>query len=36
MPRCIPVEQKIKVSEEDNIPAKDELHAYLFTTDDVQ
>ncbi|CAK6962110.1 cilia- and flagella-associated protein 100-like [Scomber scombrus] len=33
LPRCIPVEHKIKVSVEDNVPAEDELHAYLFTTD---
>ncbi|XP_044022031.1 cilia- and flagella-associated protein 100-like isoform X2 [Siniperca chuatsi] len=36
MPRCIPVELKSKVSDEDNIPAEDELHAYLFTTEDVE
>ncbi|KAI4826500.1 hypothetical protein KUCAC02_029947, partial [Chaenocephalus aceratus] len=33
-PRCFPVEQKITVSEEDNIPAEEELHAFLFTTED--
>ncbi|XP_053191172.1 cilia- and flagella-associated protein 100-like [Scomber japonicus] len=36
LPRCIPVEQKIKVSVEDNVPAEDELHTYLFTTDNTQ
>ncbi|XP_042244421.1 cilia- and flagella-associated protein 100-like isoform X6 [Thunnus maccoyii] len=36
MPRCIPVEQKIKVSDEDITPAEDKLYAYLFTTEDVQ
>ncbi|KAJ4941505.1 hypothetical protein JOQ06_011384, partial [Pogonophryne albipinna] len=30
-PRCFPVEQKITVSEENNIPAEEELHAFLFT-----
>ncbi|XP_033984744.1 coiled-coil domain-containing protein 38-like [Trematomus bernacchii] len=34
MPRCFPVEQKIRVSEEDNLPAEEELHAFLFTTED--
>ncbi|XP_029295926.1 cilia- and flagella-associated protein 100-like [Cottoperca gobio] len=36
MPRSSPVEQKIKVSDEDNIPAEEELHAYLFTTEDIE
>lgn len=34
MPRCFPVEQKIKVSDEDVIPDEDKLQAYLFTTQD--
>ncbi|XP_035017559.2 cilia- and flagella-associated protein 100 [Hippoglossus stenolepis] len=34
MPRCVPVTQKVKVSNVDNIPAEDELHAYLFTAED--
>ncbi|KAJ4941814.1 hypothetical protein JOQ06_011688, partial [Pogonophryne albipinna] len=33
-PRCFPVEQKITVSEENNIPAEEELHAFLFSTED--
>ncbi|XP_051249432.1 cilia- and flagella-associated protein 100-like [Dicentrarchus labrax] len=34
MSRCFPVEQKTKVSdEEDSIPAEDELQAYLFTNE---
>ncbi|KAI9520132.1 hypothetical protein NQZ68_021851, partial [Dissostichus eleginoides] len=33
-PRCFPVEQKITVSEEDNIPAEEELHAFLFEDDE--
>ncbi|XP_038584383.1 cilia- and flagella-associated protein 100-like isoform X2 [Micropterus salmoides] len=36
MPRCIPLEPKIKVSDEDNIPAEDELYAELFTNEDVE
>ncbi|XP_042356349.1 cilia- and flagella-associated protein 100-like [Plectropomus leopardus] len=36
MPRCIPVEQKIRVNDEDIIPAEDELHAYLFSNEDVE
>lgn len=36
MPRYMPVAQKVKVSREDNIPAEDELHDYLFTSDDVE
>ncbi|XP_069388060.1 cilia- and flagella-associated protein 100 isoform X2 [Paralichthys olivaceus] len=34
MPRCMPVTQKVKVSNVDNIPAEDELHAYLFTAEE--
>ena len=34
MPRSFPVQKKIPVSEEDNIPAEKELHAFLFTEDD--
>ncbi|XP_034008177.1 cilia- and flagella-associated protein 100-like [Trematomus bernacchii] len=33
-PRCFPVQKKIPVSEEDNIPAEKELHAFLFTEND--
>ncbi|XP_033999447.1 cilia- and flagella-associated protein 100 isoform X2 [Trematomus bernacchii] len=33
-PRCFPVQKKIPVSEEDNIPAEKELHDFLFTEDD--
>ncbi|KAF3856884.1 hypothetical protein F7725_017607 [Dissostichus mawsoni] len=33
-PRCFPVEQKITVSKEDNIPAEEELHAFLFEDDE--
>ncbi|KAL3052466.1 hypothetical protein OYC64_005082 [Pagothenia borchgrevinki] len=33
-PRCFPVKKKIPVSEEDNIPAEKELHAFLFTEND--
>ncbi|XP_018524844.1 cilia- and flagella-associated protein 100 [Lates calcarifer] len=36
MPRCMPVAQKVKVSKVDNIPAEDELHAYLFTSEDIE
>ncbi|XP_026213755.1 cilia- and flagella-associated protein 100 isoform X2 [Anabas testudineus] len=36
MPRYMPVAQKVKVCTEDNIPAEDELHAYLFTSDDIE
>ncbi|XP_070698422.1 cilia- and flagella-associated protein 100-like [Pempheris klunzingeri] len=36
MPRSIPVKQKIKVSDEEELPAKDELHDYLFTTEDAE
>lgn len=36
MPRYIPVVQKVKkVIKVDNIPAEDELHAYLFNSDDL-
>ncbi|XP_044219692.1 cilia- and flagella-associated protein 100 isoform X2 [Thunnus albacares] len=35
MPRCIPVAQKVRVSNVDNIPAEDEIHAYLFTSEDI-
>ncbi|XP_060934941.1 cilia- and flagella-associated protein 100 [Limanda limanda] len=34
MPRCLPVTQKVKVSNVDNSHAEDELHAYLFTAED--
>ncbi|KAK2849497.1 hypothetical protein Q5P01_009331 [Channa striata] len=34
MPRCMP-DQKVKVSEEESIPADNEFHAYLFTSDDI-
>ncbi|XP_039975838.1 cilia- and flagella-associated protein 100 isoform X2 [Xiphias gladius] len=33
-PRCMPVAQKVKVSSVDNIAAEDELHAYLFASED--
>ncbi|XP_078031076.1 cilia- and flagella-associated protein 100-like isoform X2 [Epinephelus lanceolatus] len=36
MPRCFPVKQKIEVSNEDNIPAEDDLHAYMFGTEDLE
>ncbi|XP_029297573.1 cilia- and flagella-associated protein 100 isoform X2 [Cottoperca gobio] len=35
VPRCKPVAQKVRVSNVDNTPAEDELHAYLFTSEDV-
>ncbi|TDH15644.1 hypothetical protein EPR50_G00011470 [Perca flavescens] len=34
MPRCIPLGQKVKVSDEDNVPNEEELHAFLFTSED--
>ncbi|XP_029021915.1 cilia- and flagella-associated protein 100 isoform X2 [Betta splendens] len=34
MPRCMPVVQKVKVVKKDNAPAQDEIHAYLFTSDE--
>ncbi|XP_039657006.1 coiled-coil domain-containing protein 38-like isoform X1 [Perca fluviatilis] len=34
MPRCIPLGQKVKVSDEDNVPNEEELHAFLFTAED--
>ncbi|XP_034757051.1 cilia- and flagella-associated protein 100-like isoform X2 [Etheostoma cragini] len=34
MPRCIPLQQKVKVSDEDNVPNDDEFQASLFTTED--
>lgn len=36
MPRCMPVATKVKVSNVDIVPAEDELHAYLFTADDIE
>ncbi|KAL7379560.1 hypothetical protein ABVT39_001383 [Epinephelus coioides] len=36
MPRCFPVKQKIEVSNEDNVPAEDDLHAYMFGTEDLE
>ncbi|XP_040904446.1 cilia- and flagella-associated protein 100 [Toxotes jaculatrix] len=36
MPRCMPVAQKAKVSDGDNVPDEDELHAYLFTSEDIE
>ncbi|XP_051810143.1 cilia- and flagella-associated protein 100-like [Acanthochromis polyacanthus] len=36
MPRCMPVAQKVKVSNEDNVPAEDELHEYLFGPEDTE
>ncbi|XP_039669364.1 cilia- and flagella-associated protein 100-like isoform X3 [Perca fluviatilis] len=36
MPRCKPVAQKVRVSNVDNTPAEDELHAYLFTSEDTE
>ncbi|XP_059202508.1 cilia- and flagella-associated protein 100 [Centropristis striata] len=35
MPRYKPVAQKVRVSNVDNTPAEDELHAYLFIADDI-
>ncbi|KAK1903869.1 Cilia- and flagella-associated protein 100 [Dissostichus eleginoides] len=35
VPRCKPVAQKVRVSNVDNTPAEDELHAYLFSPDDI-
>lgn len=35
MPRCIPVAQKVRVNNVDSIPAEDEIHAYLFTSEDI-
>ncbi|XP_041800629.1 cilia- and flagella-associated protein 100 [Chelmon rostratus] len=34
MPRCMPVPQKGRVSKVDSGPAEDDLHAYLFSSDD--
>ncbi|XP_071362802.1 cilia- and flagella-associated protein 100 isoform X2 [Trachinotus anak] len=34
MPKCMPVTPKVKVNNVDNIPTEDELHAYLFTSED--
>ncbi|KAM8908333.1 cilia- and flagella-associated protein 100 isoform 1-T2 [Spinachia spinachia] len=34
MPRCKPFAQKVKVRNVDNTPAEDEMHSYLFTSDD--
>ncbi|XP_044062121.1 cilia- and flagella-associated protein 100-like [Siniperca chuatsi] len=36
MPRCMPVAQKVRVSNVDNTPAEDEIHAYLFTSEDIE
>ncbi|XP_070769844.1 cilia- and flagella-associated protein 100-like [Enoplosus armatus] len=36
MPRCMPVAQKVRVSNVDNTPAEDELHAYLFASEDTE
>ncbi|XP_042348701.1 cilia- and flagella-associated protein 100-like [Plectropomus leopardus] len=36
MPRCKPVAQRVPVSNVDDTPAEDELHAYLFTSDDME
>nr|XP_020451034.1 cilia- and flagella-associated protein 100-like [Monopterus albus] len=36
MPRYMPVTQRVTVSNVDNIPAEDELHAYLFDSDDIE
>ncbi|XP_035861621.1 cilia- and flagella-associated protein 100 isoform X1 [Sander lucioperca] len=36
MPRCKPVAQKVRVSNVDNSPAEDEMHAYLFTSEDTE
>ncbi|XP_038555253.1 cilia- and flagella-associated protein 100-like [Micropterus salmoides] len=36
MPRCMPVAQKARVRNVDNTPAEDEIHAYLFTTEDIE
>uniref|UniRef100_A0A3P8W787 Cilia and flagella associated protein 100 n=1 Tax=Cynoglossus semilaevis TaxID=244447 RepID=A0A3P8W787_CYNSE len=36
MPRYMPVVQKVKVTSVENIHAEDELHAYLFTSDDME
>ncbi|XP_008288494.1 cilia- and flagella-associated protein 100 [Stegastes partitus] len=36
MPRCMPVAQKVKVSNVDNVPAEDELHEYLFGEEDTE
>ncbi|KAM8732982.1 cilia- and flagella-associated protein 100-like [Acanthopagrus schlegelii] len=36
MPRCLPVAQKVKVSNVDDGPAEDELHASLYSTEDME
>ncbi|KAG7518983.1 hypothetical protein JOB18_048619 [Solea senegalensis] len=36
MPRCMPVVQKVRVRNVEKIPAEDELHAYLFTSEDTE
>ncbi|KAM7389379.1 hypothetical protein PAMP_023363 [Pampus punctatissimus] len=35
MPRCVPVAQKVRVNNVDSVPAEDEIHAYLFTSEDM-
>lgn len=36
MPRCLPVTQRVKVSNMDDGPAEDELHASLYSTEDME
>ncbi|XP_030251383.1 cilia- and flagella-associated protein 100 isoform X4 [Sparus aurata] len=36
MPRCMPVAQKVKVSNVDDDPAEDEIHASLYSTEDME
>lgn len=36
MTRSMPVAQKVRVSNVDNSPAEDDIHAYLYTSDDIE
>ncbi|XP_034739311.1 cilia- and flagella-associated protein 100-like isoform X2 [Etheostoma cragini] len=36
MPRCKPVAQKVRVSNVENTPTEDEMHAHLFTSEDTE
>ncbi|XP_070693347.1 cilia- and flagella-associated protein 100-like [Pempheris klunzingeri] len=36
MPRCMPAAQKVRVTKVDSTPAEDEIHAYLFTSEDME
>ncbi|XP_037531049.1 cilia- and flagella-associated protein 100 [Nematolebias whitei] len=36
MPKCLPVSPRVKVMEDYNTPAEDDVHKYLFDSDDVE